>query len=326
MPRKPRIEALGGLYHVINRGNYRSAVFSTEGARKSFMLALDEACVKFGWELSAYCVMGNHFHLCVGTPLGNLSSGMRWLQGTFASRFNRFRKESGHLFQGRFKSIAVEPGRHWLDLVDYIHLNPVRAGIADVSTLGKYPWTSLYWFPKRKSRPAYLDCRWMDYSDEFADTRGGWRQYASRLRLKATDDPEEIERLDRQMCRGWCLGGEDFRKSLATEFSRDRSAVRLEREDLAKLDSDRWAAALDQCLGRIGKSLGDAAGSKCSADWKLAVALKLKRETSVTNRWLAERLAMGSPKGVSAFCGLYAREREGVCPYSAKLRKLNIVH
>lgn len=93
---------------------------------------------------------------------------MRWLQGTFASRFNRYRKENGHLFQGRFKSLAVEPGQHWLDLADYIHLNPVRAGVVDAATLGKHPWTSLYWFPKRKTRPDYLDCSWMDCFDDFA--------------------------------------------------------------------------------------------------------------------------------------------------------------
>lgn len=95
MPRRPRVESSGGLYHVINRGNYRSYIFDTDVARFSFAKALDEACVRFSWELSAYCLMGNHYHLCVGTPLGNLSSGMRWLQATFAYRFNRYRKESG---------------------------------------------------------------------------------------------------------------------------------------------------------------------------------------------------------------------------------------
>ena len=290
------------------------------------MVTLDQACRKFSWELSAYCLMGNHFHLCVGTPLGNLSAGMRWLQGSFASRFNRYRKESGHLFQGRFKSLAVEPGRHWIDLVDYIHLNPVRAGIADVATLGKYPWTSLRWFPKRKSRPAYLDCRWMDYFDEFADTRGGWRQYADHLRLKADDDAEEIDRLDRRMCRGWCLGGSDFRKSLAEDFAKGVKAVRLTREDIAKVEADCWLAALERCLALLGKTRDDSIREKRSADWKLAIATKLKRETSASNAWLSEQLHMGAPKGVSAFCGRYAKERENNCGFAMKLRKLNIVH
>ena len=87
MARKLRPEFNGGLYHVINRGNYRAFVFDTDGAKDAFSEALWEACEKFSWELSAYCVMGNHFHLCLGTPLGNLSVGMRWLQATFAMRF-----------------------------------------------------------------------------------------------------------------------------------------------------------------------------------------------------------------------------------------------
>ncbi len=129
MAGKRRLESSDGLYHVINRGNYRADIFGTEGAKKSFVKTLGEACEKFDWELSAYCLMSNHYYLCLGTPLGNLSVGMRWLQATFAMRFNKYRKEHGHLFQGRFKSILVEPGQQRsMDLVDYIHLNPVGGG------------------------------------------------------------------------------------------------------------------------------------------------------------------------------------------------------
>ena len=79
MPRKLRVESNEGLYHVINRGNYRSWIFESDGAKRSFHDTLFEACERFSWELSAYCLMSNHFHLCLGTPRGNLSVGMRWL-------------------------------------------------------------------------------------------------------------------------------------------------------------------------------------------------------------------------------------------------------
>ena len=174
MARKPRIESNTGLYHVINRGNYRSFLFKTEGAKDSFIRTLFEACDKFSWELYGFCLMSNHYHLCIGTPFGNLSSGMRWLQATFAMRFKKYRKENGHLFQGRFKSLMVEPGDHWLALVDYIHLNPVRAGLVETQDLGKYPWTSLFYFPKRASRPAFLNCEWMDHQEDIEDSKGGW--------------------------------------------------------------------------------------------------------------------------------------------------------
>src|SRR5690242_1381803 len=108
MPRKLRLEFPGALYHVINRGNYRAHVFGTEGARRAFECCLFEACQKSKWVLHAYVIMGNHFHLALETPEGNLAAGMQWLQSTYATRFNRLRDERGHLFQGRYKALVVE--------------------------------------------------------------------------------------------------------------------------------------------------------------------------------------------------------------------------
>ncbi|MGH9818223.1 MAG: transposase, partial [Candidatus Acidiferrales bacterium] len=142
MARKLRMEEEGGLFHVLNRGNYRGWVFKSEGAKQGFEKALFEACGRFGWVLHAFCIMGNHFHLAMETPRGNLSEGMRWLQATFASRFNRLRKESGRLFQGRFKSLAVEDLQRLSWLCHYIHLNPVRAKICRVEQLRDQRWSS----------------------------------------------------------------------------------------------------------------------------------------------------------------------------------------
>ena len=83
----------GACYHVINRGNYRRDLFAGEGAAQAFVGCLRETCGRFGWRLHAYVVMRNHFHLAVETPEPNLSLGMKWLQGTWVARFNRFRGE-----------------------------------------------------------------------------------------------------------------------------------------------------------------------------------------------------------------------------------------
>lgn len=321
MARKLRAERNGGLYHVINRGNYRSYIFESEGAKRSFEKTLFEACERFSWELAAYCLMSNHFHLCIGTPLGNLSNGMRWLQATYAMRFNKYRKARGHLFQGRFKSLVVEPGQHWLDLVDYIHLNPVKAGLADLAMLGKFPWTSLYLFPKRKKRPSFMDCAWMDYSEELEDSKDGWSRYLAHLHLRSTDDPTEIEALERRMCYGWSLGSSDFAKAVIEDLDSRPNSVRLEREELSNLNRDRWQVLIEKCLDRLGKSLDDARSERFSTDWKLAIASKLKRETSVTNAWLSEQLEMGKPRSVSAICGKYSREREKSCEFAQQLNQ-----
>jgi REP element-mobilizing transposase RayT len=108
MARKLRFEFEGALYHVINRGNYRRDLFETPATAKAFEATLDEACELHGWKLHAYVVMRNHYHLALETPQPNLVAGMHWLQSTFATRFNRFRSERGHLFQGRYQSLLIE--------------------------------------------------------------------------------------------------------------------------------------------------------------------------------------------------------------------------
>jgi len=323
MPRKPRIESNQGLYHVLNRGNYRSQIFDSAGAKHSFHRTLLEACQKFSWELSAFCLMSNHFHLCLATPQGNLSAGMRWLQATFAMRFNRFRNENGHLFQGRFKSLIVEPGRHWRDLVDYIHLNPVRAGIVDVVGLRHYPWTSLYYFPKRKSRPEFLDCSWMDFDDLLEDSKGGWTRYSNLLAIKGSEDRKEIDAMDQRMCRGWCIGGKKFKKDLASEQLADEAVVRVEAEALAELNRAEWGILLEKCLKALGKTEEDLQLEGKYVAWKKAIASRLRESTSVKSAWLGEQLKIGQGRNVNSMISYYERQARKNCPDAKRLERID---
>jgi len=95
-----------------------------------------------GWRVHGYCLMRNHYHLALETPRGNLVSGVHWLQSTFGNRFNRYRGERGRAFQGRYQAILVEPGVHLARLVDYLHLNPVRARIVALEQLVQFRWSS----------------------------------------------------------------------------------------------------------------------------------------------------------------------------------------
>lgn len=151
MARKLRIEYAGAMYHVINRGNYRSWIFETEGARHSFLNCLEQACVAMEWRLHAWVLMGNHYHLCLETPEPNLVEGMRWLQSTFANRFNRFRQMNGHVFQGRYKAILLDGGAVG-PVCHYINLNPVRAGLIEAAKLEDYPESSFahLWRPQMR--------------------------------------------------------------------------------------------------------------------------------------------------------------------------------
>ena len=108
MARPLRIEYAGAVYHVMARGNQGQVIFRDDGDRRRFLETLGEACEKTGWRIHAYVLMGNHYHLLVETPEGNLVTGMKWLQGTYTQRFNGRHEVFGHLFQGRYKAILVE--------------------------------------------------------------------------------------------------------------------------------------------------------------------------------------------------------------------------
>ncbi len=173
MARKLRIQYPGAIYHVINRGNYRRDVFETVGAARAFEATLAEGCARFGWRIHAYVIMRNHYHLALETPGAHLVDGMHWLQSTFATRFNRYRAQRGHLFQGRYQALLVENDNALVRLIHYINLNPVRAGIVEAAAVGNFRWGSLRRFVNG-DRPSWLQADPLRTSLGFerADRRG----------------------------------------------------------------------------------------------------------------------------------------------------------
>src|SRR5205814_6566501 len=145
MPRKLRIQYPGAIYHVINRGDRREDIFKGDADRKLFLATLAQACAKTDWQIHAFCLMRNHFHLVVETPGANLVSGMKWLLGVYTKRFNIRHKLCGHLFAGRYKASIVDgSGTGYLRTVcDYVHLNPVRARLLKAEeSLESFSWSS----------------------------------------------------------------------------------------------------------------------------------------------------------------------------------------
>jgi len=132
MPRKLRVQYAGVIYHLMNRGDRREDIFEDDKDRHRFLETLGQTCDQTGWQVHAYCLMSNHFHLVVETPQPNLVAGMKWFLGTYTGRFNRRHQEFGHVFSGRYKSLIVDgSGSGYLKSVcDYVHLNPVRAGLS----------------------------------------------------------------------------------------------------------------------------------------------------------------------------------------------------
>ena len=310
MVRKLRLEEEGGIYHVINRGNYRQWIFREDGAKAAFVKAMGECCERFGWELHAYCIMGNHFHLAVETPRANLSEGMRWLQATFANRFNRFRKEQGRLFQGRFKSLVIEDEERLGWLCHYIHLNPVRAKICSVGELGGFSWSSFHFLTRPKERPDWLKlgvC--LRGAGELKDTRAGWNRYEKYLQWLSEDEPERKRMEFERMSRGWAIGTKPFRKAVVADERELRTVFKLSQAEAREARELAWESGLAAALRCLGKDDEAIQSEAKAAPWKVAIAGLMKAKHNSTNGWLARHLRMGVDAGVSRYVAEMAAGR-----------------
>jgi putative transposase len=140
MARPPRVLCPGGVYHVTARGNRKETIFRDERDCAWFFALLREVVTERQWRCHGYCLLPNHYHLLLETPEADLSGGMQRLNSRYAQAFNHRHEMSGHLFQGRFHSVLVRDDRHLLELVRYLALNPVRAGLCREP--GEWPWSS----------------------------------------------------------------------------------------------------------------------------------------------------------------------------------------
>jgi len=164
MARKPRIHIPGGIYHVMIRGNAGQDIFLSNDDRCHFLLLIQEGVGRFGCRVHAFCLMDNHVHLAIQVSDMPLSKIMQNLSFRYTRWFNRRQKRIGHLFQGRYKAILVDKEAYLLELVRYIHLNPIRAGIVD--NIVSYEWSGHRTYLGMDS----LACLTVDYVlGQFAD-------------------------------------------------------------------------------------------------------------------------------------------------------------
>ena len=129
MARPLRLEIPGAIYHVTSRGDRREPIYEDDVDRLEWLSILAQVCERYHWRVHAYCLMGNHYHILLETADGNLSKGMRQLNGVYTQYFNRRHNRVGHVYQGRFKAILVEKDAYLLELSRYVVLNPIRAGM-----------------------------------------------------------------------------------------------------------------------------------------------------------------------------------------------------
>ena len=155
MARPLRLELHGALYHVTARGNERKPIVRDDSDRELWLQCLERVCSRFGWLAYAYCLLQNHFHLLVETPVPNLARGMRELNGVYAQDFNRRHRRSGHLFGGRYCALLVERESHLLECARYVVLDPERVALP-IERYDRYRWSSYRASAGLVRAPAFL--------------------------------------------------------------------------------------------------------------------------------------------------------------------------
>ena len=370
MPRQLRLELAGGHYHVMARGDRREPIFLNVADREDFVGLLGEVCQRHGWRVHAWVLMGNHYHLLLETPQPNLVSGMSQLQQTYTQRFNRRHRQSGHLFGGRYKAVLVEVDLEGPDqrarlersrvrersdyftiVADYIHLNPVRAGLVSLGRgkgLMGYAWSSLV---QAYARPTSRRARWMEVGPvlagyEQSDTPRGRQRMMTELEGKARAEAAqkvglrvpEGQSLQSTLRRGWYFGSQEFGErtlrlvgKVGAKLSRKGEhyeGARVAR-DHGEKEAERLSTLGLKEVARPGsgsarrrKRKGRAVGERLAA---AAVASVVRERTSVSVAWVAQRFRFGSAGNASQqmyHCRQQATQDRALASLLARLRAL----
>jgi REP element-mobilizing transposase RayT len=327
MPRQVRIQFPGAVYHVMARGDRREDIFRDDIDRNMFLAVLEEACGKTHWRCHAYVLMPNHYHLVLETPEANLVPGMAWLQNTYTRRHNVRHKLWGHLFGGRYKAVLVDPddALYLPTLIDYVHLNPVRAGLVPVEDgLESFPWSSLRWYAvAAEKRPAWVMVERGLRMRGCEDVAEGRKRYLEHLDRRVREEGEQAGRtlpagqsLQSTLRRGWVFGTEEFKermlamgetllrlRSRSADFSSGPAVKEHQKVDAEGL--------VKRGMEQLGMTEEDLLALARSEGRKVLIAAAVRSVTTVPLEWIVQRLSMGSRSTVSREVRTIGRRMEG---------------
>lgn len=282
MSRPLRIEYAGAVYHVTSQGNEKKPVFKNDHDRETFLNTLRHVNKRYNWICHAYCLMTNHYHLLIETPEGNLSIGMRQLNGVYTQLFNKQHGRNGHLFQGRYKAILIQKDSHLLEVCRYVVLNPVRANMVEAPEAWK--WSSYLATAGRAKAHPSLTTDWVlgQFSGKRGKAENEYRQF-----VKSGIGEQTIWTAVRGQT---LLGEDDFVDTLADHLREKkdipdipRSQRYSTRPDLPKLLSD----PIKKDQRKLKKKLQEAVEKYGYHQSQLARHLAVHRST--ISRWLQEQ-------------------------------------
>lgn len=210
MPRLSRIDAPGLLQHVIVRGIEKRDIFIDDEDRRDIIRRMAKLLPETGMECFAWALLTNHFHLLLRPLQKPLATFMRRLLTGYAVYFNRRHKRSGHLYQNRYKSIVCERETYFLELVRYIHLNPLRAGmVKNLDELDVYPWSGHATLVGNEKLP-WQECN--EILSFFGDSVGNYRLFIME-RIESGDISDHKNPASSIKCSGQVLGSKEFAES-----------------------------------------------------------------------------------------------------------------
>jgi putative transposase len=302
MGRPFRVEYAGALYHITSRGNERKRIFLDDGDRKKFLAILEDYHDRYGILIHSYVLMDNHYHLILETPKGNLLKVMHGINGGYTGYFNRKYGRSGHLFQGRYRGIMVDKDSYLIPLSRYVHLNPVRARVAERP--GQYRWSSYSGFIGRGKQYRWVEYSWIlsQFGSRRLGARGKYREYTEEALRKKVENP--LKSLHSQVI----LGGEEFVKRIRGMVpGKGLSHEITERKRLLEYPQiDEVVKGVAQAF-KIDEGVILAKGSRANTARRVALFLA-QRYTGLSNGVIGEFFGGIHYSAVSQACGRLREE------------------
>ena len=297
----------------MSRGDRLEAIYRDEEDREKFLSALGEACEKAGWEVYAYCLMKNHFHLVLETPQPTLVAGMKWLLGTYTQRYNARHRERGHVFAGRYKSLLVDNrDNYYLRVVcNYVHLNPLRAHLLEEGAgLESYPWSSYPEYLKSPGkRKSWIRVDRLMGEMGCKESARGREDFAKIMEARIEEAIEEEETLMGKIRRGWKFGADDFLERLEEKLgmvAKRGSHREVEVQETMEAKAER---IIDEEMRQRRMTPERWKKLKKMDPVKVEIACRLRRETILTMGWIAKRLTAGTAGTLAV--GLHHSKQSG---------------
>jgi putative transposase len=302
MPRKARINAAGQCFHVMSRGIEGRDIFADDDDRNSFLRYLAEGLKRTGFQCYAWALMPNHYHLLVRTSEQVLAALMRRLNSKYAQYFGKKHRRCGYLFQDRFRSIATQDQNYVEEIVRYIHLNPIRAGICpNLDQLESYPWTGhSALMGKYKNNFQNIDAVLRRFGKNKPQARARYRTFLmegigpgneSEIISKIRNSNRAKEQRGASEC--WVIGDENFVKGILKLDKGNR--MRLSRYAREGWDLDRLSTVIEKHMGINREELHRRCKGGPASDAKKALTYIAYRVLGIPVKDVARFLGIGGP-------------------------------